>query len=164
MDVEKIRRVLLEKREAKGLSAQKLGKMVGVDKTTIYRYEKGQIDKMPFTVVNQLAEILNINPAFIAGFSNDPELPKLSEDTIVNKVVNLLHELEPNRKNNVYIYTMGQVKEQKEFSQKKDEKQIYTLAAHSDDPEKEVTKEDFEHINSVLDDLDKKYEKKNRNK
>lgn len=163
MDVENIRRVLYRKREEKGLSAQKFGEMVGVAKTTIYRYEKGQIEKMPFTVVNQLADILEINPAFIAGFSDDPEIPTMNETMIVSRVANLLHELEPLRQRNVYVYTMSQVQEQKKESANK-KKEIYTLAAHSKDKSKKATKEDLDNINSVLDELDAKHERNNKNK
>lgn len=112
MDVDRIRRVLLKKREEKGLSAQALGKQVGVDKTTIYRYEKGQIEKMPFTVVNRLAEILNINPTFIAGFTDDPDINKNAESDLEIKISNLVKRLNVPRQKKIYDFANAEYQKQ----------------------------------------------------
>lgn len=53
---------LKEIREAKGLSAAALGKRVGVDKTTILRYESGEIGKMPYLTFMKLLVILETTP------------------------------------------------------------------------------------------------------
>lgn len=84
--VKKIREALYEARINKGLSAEKLAQLVGVSKTTIYRYEKGQIEKMPMQILTKLASVLNISPAFIAGLDPEPSLSK----TISNNKINIL--------------------------------------------------------------------------
>lgn len=84
--IRKIREALYKARISKGLSAEKLAKLVGVSKTTIYRYEKGQIEKMPMQIVTKLAKVLNISPAFIAGLDSEPSLSK----TISNNKINIL--------------------------------------------------------------------------
>ncbi|MFG5564354.1 S24 family peptidase [Enterococcus faecalis] len=109
MNVDKIRMTLLHKREQKGLSAEALGKMVGVNKTTIYRYEKGQIEKMPFTVVNRLAEVLEINPAFIAGFSDEPDI---GTPTTITMLIKTTAKLEEKRQKRVLNCAEEELKEQ----------------------------------------------------
>lgn len=84
--IRKIREALYKARISKGLSAEKLAKLVGVSKTTIYRYEKGQIEKMPMQILTKLAKVLNISPAFIAGLDSEPSLSK----TISNNKINIL--------------------------------------------------------------------------
>lgn len=84
--IRKIRKALYKARISKGLSAEKLAKLVGVSKTTIYRYEKGQIEKMPMQILTKLAKVLNISPAFIAGIDSEPSLSK----TISNNKINIL--------------------------------------------------------------------------
>ena len=49
-----------------GLSGEEVGKMLGVNKTTVYRYEKGEIDKMPIEVVEKLSVALRTTPAVMA--------------------------------------------------------------------------------------------------
>ncbi|KGL43752.1 hypothetical protein EP56_08105 [Listeriaceae bacterium FSL A5-0209] len=51
-----------ERRLEFNMSADKLGKLIGVNKTTIYRYEKGFIKKMPIKVAQRLSEVLDIPP------------------------------------------------------------------------------------------------------
>lgn len=104
--------MLLERRKEQGLSAQKLGDIVGVDKTTIYRYEKGQIDKMPLTVANKLARTLNINPAFIFGFSSDPYA---ENTTILDSITKTSSMLSPSRQTKVYDFATHQLNEQTKY-------------------------------------------------
>lgn len=106
MNSNQIRDILLKKRLDKGWSAEELGKRIGVNKTTIYRYEKGQIEKMPFDVVNKLAVALEINPAFIAGFSDTPEV---DTHNLSEKIVSIVNQLENKQKLNVYRYAMKQL-------------------------------------------------------
>lgn len=71
LNTTRIRTVLKQERLKKGLSAQVLADRVGVSKTTIYRYENGDIKKMPMQVLTKLAQQLNISPEFIAGYQVD---------------------------------------------------------------------------------------------
>jgi len=128
LDIDKVRLVLLERRKQKGLSAKKLGELVGVDKTTIYRYEKGQIDKMPLTVANKLASALDINPAFIAGFSKTPYSDTL---TTLSQITDTSAKLKETRKKIVLTTAEQQLEEQKQnelisFEEKRREKEQFS--------------------------------------
>lgn len=68
----KERSTLKSARTRRNMSAETLGKLIGVSKTTIYRYESGETDKMPVEVVRKLAKILNVSPLYIMGIEDEP--------------------------------------------------------------------------------------------
>ena len=70
----KIRKALYNARTSKGMLADTLAKLVGVSKTTIYGYEKGEIEKMPMQTLSKLSNVLGISSAFIAGLDDNPSL------------------------------------------------------------------------------------------
>lgn len=75
-----IRKVLHDTRVARGMSADLLAKQVGVSKTTIYRYENGDIEKMPMQTLDKLSHVLGISPTFIAGLDSNPSLVDYLKD------------------------------------------------------------------------------------
>ena len=60
-----------ERREELGISAEKLGEMIGKAKTTIYRYESGFIESMPSAVLEPIAKALRTTPAYLMGWTSD---------------------------------------------------------------------------------------------
>ena len=46
---------------------------LGVSAATIYRYEKGDIEKIPGNILEPLADILATTPAYLMGWTDDPE-------------------------------------------------------------------------------------------
>lgn len=69
-----------ERREQIGLSADELAEALGKDRSTIYRYEKGDISKLPLTILEPLAKILQTTPAYLMGWQ------KTSDDEIMHKI------------------------------------------------------------------------------
>ena len=59
-------------RKDRGLSAEELGAMIGKDRSTIYRYERGDIDKATIDVIPPLAKALQTTPQHILGWDNKP--------------------------------------------------------------------------------------------
>ena len=55
-----------------GLSADELGKMIGKDRSTIYRYERGEIENATVDVIPRLAKALQTTPQYILGWDNKP--------------------------------------------------------------------------------------------
>ena len=55
-------------RKERGLSADELGAMIGKDRSTIYRYERGDIDSATIDVVPRLARALQTTPQHILGW------------------------------------------------------------------------------------------------
>ena len=62
------------RRKAIAMSAERLAEKVGVSPATIYRYEKGDIEKVPVDVLKNIATALNTSPAYLMGWetSSDP--------------------------------------------------------------------------------------------
>ena len=60
------------RREALGLSVGELASRLNKNRATIYRYENGDIEDMPITVLESLAKALNTTPAYIMGWEEEP--------------------------------------------------------------------------------------------
>lgn len=64
------------RRKELGLSAETVAAKLNVSPATIYRYENGDIEKMPITILEPLAKILHTTPAYLMGWEDTPaELP-----------------------------------------------------------------------------------------
>src|SRR5690606_37135277 len=47
-----------------------LGEAIGKNRATIYRYEKNEIEDMPYTIVSKLAKALNLSPSYLMGWED----------------------------------------------------------------------------------------------
>ena len=56
------------RRKEIAMSAERLAEKVGVSPATIYRYEKGDIEKVPVDVLKNIATALNTTPAYLMGW------------------------------------------------------------------------------------------------
>ncbi|RWZ62290.1 XRE family transcriptional regulator [Lacticaseibacillus paracasei] len=90
-------------RKQKGISADSLAAKIGVSRSTIFRYEKGDIEKVPIEVVAKVADALDIKPAVLMG---------LKADTVVDKIHDTVVQLQPARQQKVYTYAEKQLNEQ----------------------------------------------------
>lgn len=90
-------------RKQKGISADSLAAKIGVSRSTIFRYEKGDIEKVPIEVVAKVADALDIKPAVLMG---------LKADTVVDKIHDTVVQLHPARQQKVYTYAEKQLNEQ----------------------------------------------------
>lgn len=63
-----------ERREQLGLSAEQLAEKIGKAKTTIYRYESGFIEKMPSSVLSDIAKALNVSPTYLMGLEENTSI------------------------------------------------------------------------------------------
>jgi repressor LexA len=61
-----------QRREELGLSAEQLGEKIGKAKTTIYRYESGFIEKMPSSVLSDIAKVLKVSPTYLL-YGDEPQ-------------------------------------------------------------------------------------------
>lgn len=54
-----------------GLSADQVAEKLNVDRSTIFRYERGAISKVPTDTLAKLAQILYTSPTYLMGLSDD---------------------------------------------------------------------------------------------
>jgi transcriptional regulator with XRE-family HTH domain len=66
-------------RRAKDLTQQELGKLAGVNYTTISRIESGEAKQIYVETFRALAKALGVSADYLLGLSNDPG-PIFSED------------------------------------------------------------------------------------
>lgn len=62
-----------QRRKALGISAEDLAERVGKSPATIYRYEKGDIQRVDSSSLQPIAEALSTTPAYLMGWEDDPE-------------------------------------------------------------------------------------------
>ena len=68
-----------EAREMRELTQEQLGNRLGMNKSTIQRYETGQISKIKLPVLEAMAKVLNVNPNWLILKSDtierEPDIP-----------------------------------------------------------------------------------------
>lgn len=57
-------------RMKQGMSIEELAAKLGKNRTTIYRYENGDIENLPLDILNPLSAALKTTPAHLMGWSN----------------------------------------------------------------------------------------------
>lgn len=60
-----------ERRKQLGISADMLAKHLGVSRSTIFRYENGDIEKIPANLLSDIARYLQTSEAFLMGWKDD---------------------------------------------------------------------------------------------
>lgn len=55
-------------RQQQGMSIDDLAIRLGKNRTTIYRYENGDIENLPLGILDSLANALNTTPAYLMGW------------------------------------------------------------------------------------------------
>lgn len=64
-----------DRRKAIGLSAERLAEMLGISPATIYRYENGDIEKVPGDRLGPIANALQTTPAYLMGWESETTTP-----------------------------------------------------------------------------------------
>ena len=60
-----------QRRKELNMSADKLASILGKDRSTIYRYEKGDIENLPLDILEPVAKALQTTPQFLMGWEED---------------------------------------------------------------------------------------------
>lgn len=61
-----------ERRKELNMSVDELAQKLNKNRTTVYRYEKGDIENLPMDILGPLAEALNTTPAYLMGWESKP--------------------------------------------------------------------------------------------
>lgn len=64
-----------QRRKELGMSAEHVAEQLGVSPATVYRYEKGDIEKLPGSYLEPLSKLLQTTPAYIMGWPEEKPLP-----------------------------------------------------------------------------------------
>ncbi len=74
-----------ECRIKKGMSVEELAQKLDKNRATVYRYEKGEIENLPTTILESLAKALDTTPAYIMGWRDFDIIEKNGEKIISRK-------------------------------------------------------------------------------
>lgn len=124
-------------RKKKGINADQLAAKIGVSRSTIFRYEKGDIEKVPVDVVSKVADALNVDLTYLMGLKPDEITGE------INKVVTSLHH---DRQKKVLAYAQEQLTDQISIMDGPE-----TLAAHQADPNHKINDQEAKEIGDYLD-------------
>lgn len=69
-----------ERRKQLGINADTLADHIGVSRSTVFRYEKGDIEKIPANHLVKIAELLHTSERFLMGGEDAPDAV-VSDDT-----------------------------------------------------------------------------------
>ncbi len=101
-----------QRRKALKMSADELAESVGVSRSTIFRYEKGDIEKVGPEVLKKIADKLNVSPGDLMGWEDNQQELKIPTSPIVQKITEKVIKLTTNRKQKVLNYATEQLSEQ----------------------------------------------------
>lgn len=68
------------------ISADELAKALGKDRSTIFRYEKGDIEKLPLDILEPIAKVLQTTPRYLMGWTEEIEKPTDKDDELSENV------------------------------------------------------------------------------
>jgi transcriptional regulator with XRE-family HTH domain len=72
-----------ERRKDIKMSAEELAKRLGKDRSTIYRYEKGDIENLPLDILEPIAEALETTPAYLMGWEQVQKNNNVIADIVI---------------------------------------------------------------------------------
>ena len=60
-----------QRRKELKMSADELARRLGKDRSTVYRYEKGDIENLPLDILEPIAAALSTTPAYLMGWEDE---------------------------------------------------------------------------------------------
>lgn len=70
-----------------GISIDELADKLGKNRTTVYRYENGDIENLPLGILDPLADALGTTPSYLMGWDSVEEsAKKISDKTYIRHV------------------------------------------------------------------------------
>lgn len=90
-----------KRRKELRMSADELGRRLGKDRSTIFRYEKGDIENLPLDILEPIAAALQTTPQYLMGWDKVQKkndvlsdiVLKLNEDMELLSIVETLSKL-----------------------------------------------------------------------
>lgn len=99
-------RIKIRRKQLK-MSADELGRRLGKDRSTVYRYEKGEIENLPLDILEPIANALETTPQYLMGWEeiqkkNDIQTDivlRMQSDNAFAQAVEALHNMPPEKLN-----------------------------------------------------------------
>lgn len=65
------------------MSADELAARIGKDRSTIFRYEKGDIENLPLDILEPIANALNTTPQYLMGWEEEQKKNNIQADIVL---------------------------------------------------------------------------------
>lgn len=153
-------------RKNHGYTQKDLANILQVKPTAISAWESGR-NKPLMDKVTIMATLFDVSTSDIVGDTFN------KNNSILSLINETSSQLNPPRQQKVYDFANQELQEQKQEqakddkksvipieNNKKDSDEIYTFAAHSDDPDKTYTDKEISEIEAFLDQIKADYDKK----
>ncbi|MEB5793930.1 LexA family protein [Staphylococcus hominis] len=126
---------LKERRKELGLTLEQVGEIVGVGKSTVRKWETGDIENMKRDKIAKLAKALKVSPAFVMGFDEDEEEKENNIQTLPVKEIPIVSQISAG----LPIYAEENILEHTYIATKKlnTNKEIFGLRVNGDSMDKE---------------------------
>lgn len=93
------------RRKELGVSADELANRLGKDRSTVFRYEKGDIEKLPIDILEPIAEALMTTPATLMGWEEVQKNNNAIADIVIRmqsdedfyNAVKAIYDLDPTK-------------------------------------------------------------------
>ena len=83
-----------QRRKDLGLRAEDVAERIGVSRSTMFRYENGEIEKLPINHLVPIAKALHTSVDYLMGWTEDEKEPiPLDEDRLDQEFVRLFEQL-----------------------------------------------------------------------
>lgn len=79
-----------DRRKELNLSVEDVAKRLSKNRTTVYRYEKGDIGNLPLETLKPLAEILETTPAYLMGWDEKQE-DMSPEPDLIGELIDMIN-------------------------------------------------------------------------
>ena len=85
-------KIIKDRRQELKISVDELAKRLNKNRTTIYRYEKGDIENLPIDILEPLAKALDTTPAYLMGWDNETKehVPSSNDEITMGDVFKAL--------------------------------------------------------------------------
>ena len=71
------------------MSQEELGKRVGVQRAAINKYEKGTVTNIPIATIEKLAQVFDVSPSYLVGWTGNEGNPLAVEVKTIENVQNI---------------------------------------------------------------------------
>ena len=83
-----------QRRKDLGLRAEDVAERIGVSRSTMFRYENGEIEKLPINHLVPIAKALHTSLDYLMGWTEDEKEPiPMDEDRLDQEFVRLFEQL-----------------------------------------------------------------------
>lgn len=89
-----IKDVIKERRKQLGYTLSDIAKMVGVNPSTVSRWERGEIDNMKIDKIYELAMVLRLSPDVLMGWEEPPDFNEVHiTESSLNDMIDIIENL-----------------------------------------------------------------------